>query len=126
MLDERDWQAIYKAIDDSVTPTEIIFDVVTRRDAKHRIIWTESFGDTPIDLIGFDTNVPVYDVGPIGRIIDPDLDVATVAKQRTFSSNVITPEVGSIVCVIRQFGKNRMPHCIGQALSIVNYDPPDI
>lgn len=125
-LTNAEWSSIYKAIESRVTPTEIVFDIVIRRDTKHRVVWTETFGDTPIPLVGFEANVPVFDVAPVGRVIDPDLDLATKANAQNFAANVTTPPLGATICIVRQFGKNRTPMCIGQILSVVNYDPPDV
>jgi hypothetical protein len=126
MLTEYDWAMIYKAIESRVQPSEIVYGEVIRRDIKHRLVWIDEFGDQPIPLVGFNYNVPVLDVEPLGSIVDPDLDIQMIPRQRAFSGNVIVPQIGEVVLVLRQFGRNRLPHCIGTALSTVNYSPDDV
>lgn len=125
-LDDRDWQAIYEAINRMSAPTEFVFGIVNRRDTKHKLVWIEEFGDTPIPLVGFGANISVYDTTPTGNIVDVDMDIDTENLPRVFQSDPIVPLIGDVVCVIRQFGRNRVPHCIGKALSTTNYDPEEL
>ena len=107
-------------------PTEIIFGEVIKRDTKHKLVWINELGDQPIPLIGFGANLTAFDVVPDGNIVDVDMDMNTVANQRIFQIDPITPQLGQKVCVIRQFGLNRLAHCIGIALSVENYNPDDV
>lgn len=126
MLTEADWNNIYKVIRSEITPTEIIFGEVIKRDVKHRLVWVDELGDQPIPLVGFNNNVTVYDVEPFENIVDVDLDVQSSSRQRVFTSDVIVPQVGEVVMILRQFGQNRLPHCIGTALTEENYDPDNV
>jgi hypothetical protein len=117
MLDEADWESIYRAINSAVTPSEIVYGRVIKRDTKRLLIWIKEFGDQPIPLVGFNGIVSHFDTIPEGNIVDEglDVDMKTVKKTQWIEHEV--PRIGQTAVVLRQFGRRRLPKCIGIILS---------
>lgn len=125
MLTEDDWKSIYRAIEEAQRPSEIVYAIVTRRDEKLRLVWCDEFGDIPIPMVGFKANITAFDIVPYNHITDPDLDVESTVEKKVFQIEYAVPALGDRIAVIHQFGRKRLPKCIGVFLSIDNYNPED-
>jgi hypothetical protein len=75
---------------------------VSKVDKANKCIFMKEFGDQPIPIVGFDSEVKYYDTDNTGKII---------AKKATVT--VVMPKVGATVLVAREMGLRRMPRCLG-------------
>lgn len=104
-LTDADFAAIYKAIEEAIPQSEVVYGKVIKRDVAQGLVWLDEFGDQPIPLVGFNGEVHFYDTTPTGV----KLKKAKIVHQ--------VPKKGQTVVVLRQLGSRRLPKCVGVVLS---------
>lgn len=106
-ISPQDWEAIYQAINAMQRPSEVIQGKVTKRDTENMLVWINEVGDQPIPIYSFDYQIKYYDVDQRG--------VSTIKRTDITKKDVSTlcPDIGDTILVLKQFGTNRLPKCIG-------------
>lgn len=112
-ISDGEWVSIRSMIESIVGKKGEYFTTgaVIKRDDDNKLVWLAEFGDQPIPLVAFDYKVKYYGSD---TAVDFVTQTATSTVKPNFTTaEVVTPQVGEVVIVAREFGVNRLPRCLG-------------
>jgi hypothetical protein len=103
-----EWNQIYEEIRKGQGTNEVTYGKVIKRDTVNNLIWLAEFSDQPIPIATFNAHVKYSD------------DTGLGTKSRTAKVIIDLPAIGDTAIVLRQFGEQRLPRCVGVIMS-TNY-----
>jgi hypothetical protein len=118
---DHQWRAIQDLVEKLIASRGEYFSigVVTKRDPKRKLVWTDEFGNTPIPLFTFNFQLKYYDTQQDGTL---KVRKSKVPRGTVKELDVLVPNVGDTVLIARHLGSRSLPKCIG-VMQSHNFDP---